>query len=119
LDSLPGKQMAIEAELDSEIITAEEAKIRKDELQKEVDLFGSFDVCSKIFSKIGKIITISLICIIMLFLIINGLKIFEIDNKYIIAIIIYGIVSELLLILVPLFTFRIIINNNSKTLTKH
>ncbi|RKX76336.1 MAG: flagellar biosynthesis protein FlhA [Spirochaetes bacterium] len=47
LDALPGKQMAIEAEYNSGVITEEEATRRKNELQREVDFYGAMDGASK------------------------------------------------------------------------
>jgi flagellar biosynthesis protein FlhA len=108
LDSLPGRQMEIEAELNSGNITEDDAKKKKYELQKKIDLVNSVDGCTGFFSRISKIITISLICIAIIFLTINGLKLFIIDNKYIMAIIIYGIVSELIFIVIQLYTTIII-----------
>jgi flagellar biosynthesis protein FlhA len=61
LDALPGKQMAIEAELNSQAITEEEARFRKQELQQEVDFYGAMDGASKFISgnvKIGIFITV-------------------------------------------------------------
>ena len=43
LDSLPGKQMAIDSELRMGTISAEEAKLKREELRKESQLFGSMD----------------------------------------------------------------------------
>ena len=47
LDSLPGKQMTIDADLRANIITPEQAKIQRDELRKESQLFGSMDGAMK------------------------------------------------------------------------
>ena len=47
LDSLPGKQMAIDADLNAGIITQEEAKDRRKELTGEADFYGSMDGASK------------------------------------------------------------------------
>ena len=61
LDSLPGKQMAIEAEYNSGVITEEEAHVRKHELEREVDFYGAMDGASKFVSgnvKVGILITI-------------------------------------------------------------
>ncbi|MDR0525585.1 MAG: flagellar biosynthesis protein FlhA [Spirochaetaceae bacterium] len=61
LDALPGKQMAIEAELNSQAITEEEARRRKQELQQEVDFYGAMDGASKFISgnvKIGIFMTV-------------------------------------------------------------
>ncbi|MDC7228590.1 MAG: flagellar biosynthesis protein FlhA [Spirochaetales bacterium] len=61
LDSLPGKQMAIEAEYNSGAITEEEATRKKSDLQKEADFYGAMDGASKFVSgnvKIGILITV-------------------------------------------------------------
>jgi flagellar biosynthesis protein FlhA len=47
LDSLPGKQMAIEAEYNAGAINEEEATKRKNELQREADFYGAMDGASK------------------------------------------------------------------------
>ncbi len=60
LDSLPGKQMAIEAEYNSGALTEEEAQKKKNDLQREVDFYGAMDGASKFVSgnvKVGILIT--------------------------------------------------------------
>ncbi|MBN8548655.1 MAG: FHIPEP family type III secretion protein [Deltaproteobacteria bacterium] len=47
LDSLPGKQMAIDSDLRSGLISAEQAQARRDELRKESQLYGSMDGAMK------------------------------------------------------------------------
>ncbi len=47
LDSLPGKQMAIDAELNVGAITEKEAKQRRDDLAAESEFFGAMDGASK------------------------------------------------------------------------
>ena len=47
LDALPGKQMAIDADLNAGILTPEEAKDRRAEVSKEADFYGSMDGASK------------------------------------------------------------------------
>lgn len=47
LDSMPGKQMAIDADLNAGIITQEQAKERREEVAKEADFYGSMDGASK------------------------------------------------------------------------
>ncbi|MBQ8780944.1 MAG: flagellar biosynthesis protein FlhA [Oscillospiraceae bacterium] len=47
LDAMPGKQMAIDADLNSGAITEEEAKIRRLKIQRESDFFGAMDGASK------------------------------------------------------------------------
>ncbi|MDR0386783.1 MAG: flagellar biosynthesis protein FlhA, partial [Treponema sp.] len=61
LDAMPGKQMAIEAEFNSGAITEEEALVRKNDLQREVDFYGAMDGSSKFVSgnvKVGIFITV-------------------------------------------------------------
>jgi flagellar biosynthesis protein FlhA len=47
LDGLPGKQMAIDADLNAGVITQEQAKARREEVSQESDFFGSMDGASK------------------------------------------------------------------------
>jgi len=47
LDSMPGKQMAIDADLNAGLITQEEAKERRIEITSEADFYGSMDGASK------------------------------------------------------------------------
>ncbi len=47
LDAMPGKQMAIDADLNSGIITEQEARTRRDDIAKEAEFFGSMDGASK------------------------------------------------------------------------
>ena len=48
LDAMPGKQMAIDADLGSGLITEAEAKARRYKIQKEADFYGSMDGATKI-----------------------------------------------------------------------
>lgn len=48
LDAMPGKQMAIDADLSSGLITEQEAKTRRHKIQKEADFFGAMDGATKI-----------------------------------------------------------------------
>jgi len=47
LDSMPGKQMAIDADLSSGLIDEEQAKLRRKELEQESTFFGAMDGASK------------------------------------------------------------------------
>ncbi|HOJ49357.1 MAG TPA: flagellar biosynthesis protein FlhA [Spirochaetota bacterium] len=61
LDALPGKQMEITNELSSGIITEEEAKRKKKEVQLEADFYGAMDGASKFVQgdvRVGIIITL-------------------------------------------------------------
>jgi flagellar biosynthesis protein FlhA len=47
LDAMPGKQMAIDADLNAGLIDDNEAKIRRKEIAEEADFYGSMDGASK------------------------------------------------------------------------
>ncbi|WP_264877033.1 flagellar biosynthesis protein FlhA [Vibrio agarivorans] len=47
LDALPGKQMAIDADLNAGLIDQEQARTRRSEVTKEADFYGSMDGASK------------------------------------------------------------------------
>jgi len=47
LDAMPGKQMAIDADLNAGLVSEEEAKIRRKNIQSEADFYGAMDGASK------------------------------------------------------------------------
>ena len=47
LDAMPGKQMAIDADLNAGLINQEEAKLRRSEVAQEADFYGAMDGASK------------------------------------------------------------------------
>jgi flagellar biosynthesis component FlhA len=47
LDAMPGKQMAIDADLNAGLIDEKEAKKRRKEIAQEADFYGSMDGASK------------------------------------------------------------------------
>ena len=47
LDAMPGKQMAVDADLNAGLITQDEARIRRAEVAMEADFYGSMDGASK------------------------------------------------------------------------
>lgn len=57
LDAMPGKQMAIDADLNAGLITEDEAKIRRENVRREADFYGAMDGASK-FVKGDAIISI-------------------------------------------------------------
>ncbi len=70
LDAMPGKQMAVDADLNAGLITEEEAKKRREQIQREADFFGSLDGASKFIK--GDVIAAFLI---LLLSILGGLAI--------------------------------------------
>lgn len=47
LDSMPGKQMSIDADLNMGLITQAEAKLRRSQIEKEANFYGAMDGASK------------------------------------------------------------------------
>ena len=47
LDAMPGKQMAIDADLNAGVLTNEEATLRRQEISNEADFYGAMDGASK------------------------------------------------------------------------
>ncbi|WP_297526424.1 flagellar biosynthesis protein FlhA [Thiohalobacter sp.] len=47
LDAMPGKQMAIDADLNAGLITQEEARARREDVTREADFYGAMDGASK------------------------------------------------------------------------
>ncbi|HEB77379.1 MAG TPA: flagellar biosynthesis protein FlhA, partial [Methylothermaceae bacterium] len=47
LDAMPGKQMAIDADLNAGLINADEARARREEIAREADFYGAMDGASK------------------------------------------------------------------------
>lgn len=47
LDAMPGKQMSVDADLNSGLITEEEARKRREDIRREADFYGAMDGASK------------------------------------------------------------------------
>jgi flagellar biosynthesis protein FlhA len=65
LDAMPGKQMAIDADLNAGLINEEQARNRREEITREADFFGAMDGASKFVrgdAIAGIIITMINIC---------------------------------------------------------
>ena len=48
LDAMPGKQMAVDADLSSGLITEDQARKRRSDIQREADFYGAMDGATKI-----------------------------------------------------------------------
>ncbi|MBT3272460.1 MAG: flagellar biosynthesis protein FlhA [Spirochaetales bacterium] len=98
LDALPGRQMAIEAEYNSGAISEEVATKKKNDLQKQVDFYGSMDGASKFVSgnvKIGILITlINMVGGIVVGMTVHGETIDVALNSYITLAIGDGLVTQ-------------------------
>lgn len=98
LDAMPGKQMAIDADLNSGIITEDEAKIRRQKIQRESDFFGAMDGASKFvkgdatFSIVAAIV--NLLGGAVMGLIFDGMEFMDVLSVYSLATVGDGLCSQ-------------------------
>jgi flagellar biosynthesis protein FlhA len=117
LDAMPGKQMAIDADLNTGAITDAEAKVQRQKLQDEASFFGSMDGAVKYVkgdATAGLIITgINIIGGIIMGVWRKGMDINTAINKYTILTIGDGLVSQIPSLLISLST-GILVTKGSK-----
>lgn len=117
LDAMPGKQMAIDADLNTGAIDDAEAKRRREKIQDESTFFGAMDGATKYVkgdATAGLIITaINLIGGIVLGVVVQGTEISDALSKYTILTIGDGLVSQIPSLLISLST-GIIVTKASK-----
>ncbi|MBL0967770.1 MAG: flagellar biosynthesis protein FlhA [Brevundimonas sp.] len=98
LDSMPGKQMAIDADLSAGLIDEDTAKLRRKELEQESTFFGAMDGASKFVrgdAVAGLIITfINVIGGILIGVIQHGLPVGEAANTYVLLTVGDGLVTQ-------------------------
>lgn len=108
LDAMPGKQMAIDADLNTGAITDAQAKERREKIQAESTFFGAMDGAVKYVkgdATAGLIITmVNIIGGILMGVMREGLPITEALNKYVILAIGDGLVSAIPSVLISLAT---------------
>ncbi|MCU4654313.1 flagellar biosynthesis protein FlhA [Roseibacterium sp. SDUM158016] len=106
LDAMPGKQMAIDADLGAGMIDESEARRRREELEDETSFYGAMDGASKFVrgdAVAGIIITlINLIGGILIGVLSHGLTMGEAANVYTILTIGDGLVTQIPALLVSL-----------------
>ncbi|MGI6561628.1 MAG: flagellar biosynthesis protein FlhA [Clostridia bacterium] len=104
LDAMPGKQMAIDADLNSGIIDEATAKARRRDIQREADFYGSMDGASKFIKGdaiIGIIITIiNFVGGIIIGMVMEGMTFDEVLNTFALSTIGNGILSQVPALLV-------------------
>ncbi len=117
LDAMPGKQMAIDADLNTGAITDAEAKKRRDKIQEESSFFGSMDGAVKYVkgdATAGLIITaINLVGGIAMGMLRNGMEFQDALDRYCILTIGDGLVSQVPSLLISLST-GILVTKGSK-----
>lgn len=104
LDSMPGKQMAIDADLSSGLINEEQAKLRRRELEQESTFFGAMDGASKFVrgdAVAGLIITfINVIGGLLIGILQHGMPAMEAANTYVQLTVGDGLVTQIPAIIV-------------------
>ena len=117
LDAMPGKQMAIDADLNTGAINDAEAKRRRDKIQEEASFFGSMDGAVKYVkgdATAGLIITVvNVVGGITMGVLRQNMDITAALNKYVILTIGDGLVSQIPSLLTSLAT-GILVTKGSK-----
>ncbi len=117
LDAMPGKQMAIDADLNTGAIDDEEAKKRRDKIQDESSFFGSMDGAVKYVkgdASAGLLISaVNIIGGLAMGMLRNGMEFQAALDKYVILTIGDGLVSQIPSLLISLST-GILVTKGSK-----
>lgn len=112
LDAMPGKQMAIDADLNSGLINEEEAKRRRSNIQREADFYGSMDGATKFVKgdAIMSIITtlVNLIGGVIIGMVRDGGDFGSILNSYSLATVGDGLCSQIPALLISVATGMIV-----------
>ncbi len=108
LDAMPGKQMAIDADLNSGLISDMDAKERRKRIQREADFYGAMDGASKFVKNdaiAGIIVTVvNIIGGIIMGMVFLNLDIMEALTRYTILTIGDGLVSQVPALLISVAT---------------
>lgn len=112
LDAMPGKQMAIDADLNSGLINDETAKLRRSKIQREADFYGSMDGATK-FVKGDAIVSIIIVFInsiggIIIGMLQGGQSFSDVLSVYITATVGDGLVSQISALLISTATGMIV-----------
>ncbi len=112
LDAMPGKQMAIDADLSAGLITEKEARDRRSTIQREADFYGAMDGATKIVKGdaiMSIIITaINLIGGAAMGMLMHGMAFDEVMTVYSIATVGDGLVSQIPALLISTSTGMIV-----------
>ncbi len=118
LDAMPGKQMAIDADLSSGLIDEQEAKGRRHKIQKEADFYGAMDGATKIVkgdATMSLIITmINFIGGTIIGMVMNAGTFSDVISKYSIVTIGDGLVSQLPALMISTATGMIVTRSVSE-----
>lgn len=112
LDAMPGKQMAIDADLSSGLINEQEARTRRSKIQREADFYGAMDGATKIVK--GDAIMSIIITVINLIggfamgILLSGMELSQALSVYSIATVGDGLVSQIPALLISTSTGMIV-----------
>lgn len=119
LDAMPGKQMAIDADLNAGMINEIQARQRREDIQRSADFYGSMDGASKFVKGdaiAGIIITmINLIGGIIIGLVMSGQSFEEVVSIYTLATVGDGLVSQIPALLISTASGIILTRSNSNS----
>lgn len=112
LDAMPGKQMAIDADLSSGLITEEEAKGRRTNIQREAEFYGAMDGATKLVKgdAIASIIIamVNLIAGTIIGMVQGGMSFTQVLSIYTIATVGDGLVSQVPALMISTATGMIV-----------
>ncbi|MBN7773726.1 flagellar biosynthesis protein FlhA [Clostridium aminobutyricum] len=112
LDAMPGKQMAIDADLSSGLINEEDARLRRIKIQRESDFYGAMDGATKIVKGDAImsiiIVLVNFIAGTIIGLVQGGMPFSEVLEIYSIATIGDGLVSQMPALLISTATGMIV-----------
>lgn len=112
LDAMPGKQMAIDADLSSGLINEKEARLRRQKIQREADFYGAMDGATKIVkgdAVMSLIITvINFVAGLIIGIVQGGRDLSTVLSVYSIATIGDGLVSQLPALMISTATGMIV-----------
>jgi flagellar biosynthesis protein FlhA len=117
LDAMPGKQMAIDAELNAGLLTPEEGKKRREEVTRESDFYGSMDGATKFVKGDAvaglMILGINIVGGLIVGMVFHGLSLSKAANVYTTLAIGDGLVAQIPSLLLSLATAVIVTRDSS------
>lgn len=118
LDAMPGKQMAIDADLSTGLIDEQQAKERRHKIQKEADFYGAMDGATKIVK--GDAVMSLIITAVNFFggmiigIVQSGMSFSEVLSVYSIATVGDGLVSQIPALLISTATGMVVTRSVSE-----
>jgi len=117
LDEMPGKQMSIDADLNAGLVTEDEARARRREIEREADFYGAMDGASK-FIRGDAIAAIIIVCVNILGGVAigmgrMGMPLTEVLQRYALLTVGDGLVSQIPALLVSTATGLVVTRSAS------